>query len=214
MRRRMIFCRSIAIVGLLILFLPPICGWAQQCSELAKLGPQMLGSVPAAAGGCNDTTKDTSPGGSLGDQWIGETDIYLAGSFAAGSTYSICEVDLRVKRDGTCARTMSAQIYACDAGGETTGKPTGAALATSGAIDISGLGLSYVTLTFTFASPLAVNSGTRYWIAAKLSGSCGGNNIAIEYDGNGAETGIYSSADASTWSTASTWATLTFETRD
>lgn len=187
-----------------------ICGVAK--ASIASFGG---GGVPAEAGGCNDTTKDESPGGDLSDGWIGDTDqLYIAGSFAAGSSYLVCEVDLRVYRDGTCSRTLAAQIYACDAGGEETGKPTGAALATSDEIDISGLGGSYITLTFTFASPLSLTSGTRYWIAARLSGTCGGNNIAIESDGNGAQTGRYISGDGSTWSTGGTWSTLVFETRD
>ncbi len=113
-------------------------------------------------------------------------------------------------RVGTPTGTATAKLYAMTGSLGTTGKPTGAALATSTAVDISAVtttGFELITFTFPTASRITLAASTNYCIilsGASITGDAS-NRITIGYDTTSpSHTGNLSySADASTWTAES-----------
>ena len=167
-------------------------------------------SVPAEGGGCNDTQKDVSPGGSLGDVWWGGSDQkWFALPFTAGSTYNICTAKVYLKKDGTCTGNITAYIY------NTSSNVPGSAIATStNTVAASGIGAGYAYYSWTFAGDVQLTNSIQYYIALGLSAACSGSDLSYQYDGDGNEDGTADSNDGASWTQHAAWTTATFETRD
>lgn len=91
----------------------------------------------------------------------------VAQSFTGdGGTLNSCKFYLL--KSGTPTGNATAKLFAHDGGTfGVTGKPTGAALATSETFDVSTLTGSYQLITFTFtgANKVTLTNGTKYYIA-------------------------------------------------
>lgn len=73
----------------------------------------------------------------------------------------------------------------------TNAKPTGAALATSDAFDVSTLTGSYAlaTLNFTGANRITLGNGTKYIVGFEYGGGDGANGVRVGYDASSATHG-------------------------
>lgn len=123
---------------------------------------RMDNSAPASC----STLKDSNTGTS-GHDWyvIGNytNNTYRATKFTAGSSYSVCKIELllgKLGATGLPTGNIFANIYS------DSGSAPSSMLATSSAVDSSTLAAlgSSNYVSFTFASPVALTSGTVYWI--------------------------------------------------
>lgn len=94
--------------------------------------------------------------------------------FQAASSYNIAKVDFNLKRNGSPTGNVRARLYASDASANT-GKPTGAALAESAAVDVSTFSTSQGWVSFDLTTPYALVSGTWYCVVLENDGAVTGD---------------------------------------
>lgn len=126
----------------------------------------------------------------------GATDQYSQ-SFWTIDGFTMTGVLLRLKTDGSTSGTITVKLYEADDNDE----PTGSALASSAAYNVSGVGASFETVEISFSSSYTLSPMTKYCIVienAITSGYCvwGGGSTSDEYT-DGA--GKFSSNSGSTW---------------
>jgi len=98
-----------------------------------------------------------------------------------------------------------AKVYAVAGTDGTDAIPTGAALATSGNLDVSTLTGSLVLKTFTFtgANQIELRRGIVYFVTVEYSGGNGTDNIQVGYDNSTpTHAGNYADLTGSTWTAA------------
>jgi len=100
-----------------------------------------------------------------------------------GFKYSLTSAKFYLERNGLCTGNCYAKIYAVTGTVGTDGKPTGAVLATSDAVDSSGIATGFHLVEFTFSTPLAVSAG-NYCIEFYFSG---GDYAGGKYLGGGTD---------------------------
>lgn len=144
------------------------------------------------------------------DQWqqIGQT-------FTTTSAAALASCKFSLKKLGTPTGTMTAKLYAFTGGYGGSGKPTGAALATSGTVSVSSLTTSYQLITFTFPNPkLTVSASTHYAILLDANSVTGNasNYVLMGTDTIGPTQGgdYFFSSDSSTYTSSGTIASLAF----
>lgn len=147
------------------------------------------------------------------DSYTGSTNA--TGLLGAGATQKgraqafTCNIDcilnyaeFRVKNNASATGNATAVLYALTGTYGTDAKPTGAPLATSDNVDVSGISSSATLVTFTFsgANKIDLTDGTTYCIAIQLNN--GTNYITVDlttvsasHSGNASSTN-----DLSTWS--------------
>ncbi len=117
-----------------------------------------LGGIPISTG-CttsadvlNGTNNQSVPLGS------GSGTTYGAFSFTAGSSYTLCAVQIPLKKTGTPSYTLAAYVYS-----DSSNAPSSLIGTGSASINTSTLTTSYTNITFTGLSA-ALTSSTQYWI--------------------------------------------------
>ena len=149
-------------------------------SEFAA-GVVKLNSAGVTAVDQSQLTQNTS-----GSDWGRVTgNNKRGGSFIAGATGNLISMVVGMHKTGSPTDNVSIELYA-STGSAPNALPTGGVLATSGVIDGSTLGSGLSALTFTFASPYSVTSGTGYAWAATRSGSVNGSNHYNNFGHNSA----------------------------
>lgn len=129
----------------------------------------------------------------------------LAQSFT-GDGGVLDSVVLYLNKTNSPTGTAVVKIYAHTGTFGSTGTPTGAALATSGTLDVSTLTTSLVLKTFTFsgAERITLTNGTKYFLAIEYSGdstnfiSVGEDNSSPSHGGNRAR------LDSGVWGASTT----------
>lgn len=116
---------------------------------------------------------------------------------------AITSVKAYLRLDGSPTGNAVVKIYAVTGTVGTDAYPTGAALATSGTLDVTTLTTSFVLYEFTFASPYSAGAGD-YAIALEYSGGSAGNAVWYGLDASSpAHGGNLAQQDASdVWSAA------------
>lgn len=125
------------------------------------------------------------------------TDPEFAQSFPAIATYTTLDsAKFYIRRIGSLTGNCYAKLYDHTGTYGSGGKPTGAALATSDAIDVSTISTTFALVTFTFsgANRVTLVDGTYYCIAFESNNGTGlslGITIGSDassptYDGNAA----------------------------
>lgn len=128
-------------------------------------------------------------------------DAYLyaggqAQSFTSGGG-RVSKVTFYLKKTGSPTGNAYAKIYAHSGTYGTSSIPTGSALGTSGALDVSTLDTSYanIDLTFTGANRVILTDGTYYVVTLEFAGGDADNRVNIgqdttssSHDGNDAYT--------------------------
>lgn len=87
-------------------------------------------------------------------------------------------------QDGAPTGSAYAKVYAATGSHGSTAKPTGAALATSAAVNVA-TGVDPITpalVAFTFATPLVLTAGTVYCITCEFDGGGGGDTLRMGVD--------------------------------
>lgn len=120
-----------------------------------------------------------------GDLYVPEYDGSEVGqSFTPSVSGGLSSCKFYLKKSSTPTGTAYAKLYAHSGTYGTSSVPTGSALATSGGFDISTLTTSSQLITFTFASPYSVTSGTRYCITLLIPSQTSGKNVLVGCDGS------------------------------
>ena len=96
----------------------------------------------------------------------------LGQSFTCGAAYTLASCKFYLKKGGSPTGNAYAKIYAHSGTYGTNSVPTGAALATSDAIDVSTLSTSYALVTFTFsgANAISLDASTYYIVQCVYTG--------------------------------------------
>jgi len=103
-----------------------------------------------------------------------------AQSFANGTNAQyLVRAFFQLKKTGSPTGTVTAKLYAHSGTFGTSSVPTGGALATSTAVNLTTLTASYQTVEFTFPTPFELAASTNYTIAVEYSGGSGGNYIDV-----------------------------------
>jgi hypothetical protein len=109
----------------------------------------------------------------------------LAQSFTNTTEDSLYSVKFRIKRVGTTTSgNVTCYIYAHSGTFGAAGSvPTGAALATSGAIDISTMSTSsaWIEFTFTGANKVKLSASTKYFAAIEYTGGDATHYLSVSY---------------------------------
>jgi hypothetical protein len=109
---------------------------------------------------------------------------------------------VRVNKNGAPTGSAYAKIYAHTGTYGSSSKPTGAALATSEAADVTTLPSGtndFRDLLLTFATPFTPTNGTYYCIAFEYAGGDASNNLRVRVDDLNQHGGNYSYFDGSLW---------------
>lgn len=102
----------------------------------------------------------------------------------AGNNGVLSSCRFMLKKTGSPTGTAVCKIYAHSGTFGTSSVPTGAALATSGTLDVSALFTTYALAEFKFtgASNITLNSGTNYVLTVEYSGGSVGNTVDVGRD--------------------------------
>ncbi|MHA2250155.1 MAG: hypothetical protein ACXAD7_07325 [Candidatus Kariarchaeaceae archaeon] len=150
------------------------------------------------------TLKDSDINGGFDAQLAGSTTVFYVGPFTAGSSYTLTQIGLSLKKEGTPTDSnIVAKIY------DTAGiKPvtTGPlATSTNSVNTITGLTTSFQEIKFQFAG-VSLTNATEYWLGLYNSGTAtddASNNIHIEAYNLGSGDGTQRNEDDTTgWSNA------------
>lgn len=119
---------------------------------------------------------------------VSSTGIAASGAYNAegqsfiGDGGTLHSVKFRLKKEGSPTGNAVAIIYAHTGTYGVNGLPTGVALATSDAVDISGISTDWSTVTFTFsgAEKITLTDETEYFVVFSNPNGNGANLIYIE----------------------------------
>jgi hypothetical protein len=115
---------------------------------------------------------------------VGNVSDATAQSFHGLSGAKIIAAQFHVKRQGSPSGNVYAKLYDHDGGTfGVDGEPTGAALATSDAIDITTISTIAGWVEFVFSTPYTLGSGD-YFVSAEYTGGNGSNQLHVEVSGN------------------------------
>lgn len=106
-------------------------------------------------------------------------------SFTASANGTITNCQFYLKRTGIISGNAYAKIYAHTGTYGTDSKPTGSALATSDAFDVSAVSDSAAlhTLSFSGANQISLTSGTYYVLTLEYGGGDASNSLDWGCDG-------------------------------
>jgi len=150
-------------------------------------------------GGCT-TTADTLSGTTVGTVDCGGSK-YIATSFVAGSSYSVCKAVVRLKTaSGTgSSYTLQCAIYSNNGGTTFPSALVGTASATINANTVTS---SEADFTFTGMSA-SLTSGVTYWIVIISSSEFNTTPASWAYVSSAGTHAISASSDGSAWSEVS-----------
>ncbi len=106
-----------------------------------------------------------------------------AQSFTSGGG-RLSKVTWYLKKIGSPSGNLYAKVYAHSGTYGTSSVPTGTALATSGAVDVTTLGADFANVDFTFtgANRAILNKDTYYVVTVELAGNDVDNNAQVGQD--------------------------------
>lgn len=126
-------------------------------------------------------------------------------SFRVGRTANIYQAMWYLKKTGSPTGNVTASLYAHSGTFGTNSVPTGTALATSDAVDITTLTTSYRLQPFTFSSPVSMTAGSEYCLTVEYSGGDASNNLNVGVDNSSpTHPGNYSIKSSGSWSALAT----------
>ena len=125
------------------------------------------------------------------------------GESFTGDGGAIGKATFFLKKFGAPTGNVYAVLYAHTGTFHTNGTPTGAALATSNAVDVSTLTTSFALQDFTFASPYTTTPGTHYFVTVQYTGGDGSNYLVVGVNtGTPAPSGNFAKYIPSSWTSA------------
>lgn len=136
--------------------------------------------------------------------------MYSGGNTALGQSFTgngekLSTARFFLRKFGTPTGNAVAKLYEHSGSFGSTGKPTGAALATSDTLDVSTLTSTRGLVTFTFDGTYQLVNGVNYFIVIEYSGSNSSNNVQAGISfGTGNHAGNYAAYNSGTWNALST----------
>jgi hypothetical protein len=134
---------------------------------LVKQGTLSVKQGSAGSACATITDSDTSAHSGDGDFGYAASSTYFGTRFQAGSSYTLCSVDVSLKKtvgDGVPNWVLQAQIWSDNAG--TT--PLALLASSTNTKTVGDVAVGYGWINFTFAG-VALTVGTNYWIAVYVS---------------------------------------------
>jgi len=127
---------------------------------------------------------DSYEGDNSQESSLSSADNDGVGQSFTGDGNTIDKVQFSVRRFGSPTGNITAKVYAHSGTFGTSSVPTGSALATSDAIDVSTIqdGALPSFLMFSFSSPLTTSNGTKYVVTIEYSGGDADNRINVSTD--------------------------------
>lgn len=124
-----------------------------------------------------DSYADTNQNGNLA--LSGAATFNKVGQSFTGGDYKLTAIRFSLRKFGSPTGNVFAKLYAHTGTFGSTGTPTGSALATSDAFDISTLTTSNATyeLEFSGSGQYLMSSGNKYFIVAEFTGGSGSNGL-------------------------------------
>lgn len=144
----------------------------------------------ASAGGGGFTSKQSQGNDTDSNDFSDGSTTYMSSSFTASSSYSIKKVAVRLKKTGTPAQTIVAEIWT-----DAATLPvliTGSTSTTT--LDTTTVTTSFAAYEFTFPSDIAVTSGTRYHVVLHRTVGTGDGSNNLSWSGNPAGTEVQNRA--------------------
>lgn len=149
----------------------------------------------------SETTRDSSMGLYSGNN------IGIGQSFTNSNSNRLDKVKFYIERYGNPSGNVTATIYAHTGTYGTDGKPTGAVLATSDAVNVATVSDSNFVLTefiFSGANEITLSAGIQYIAVINFSGGDSSNNLMVGMHG----TSPTHSGNASYSTNLSSWSAL------
>ncbi|HET7238382.1 MAG TPA: hypothetical protein VFI76_05110 [Terrimicrobiaceae bacterium] len=174
-----------------------ILGSAAGSGGTTTLAVSLENSAPAAATasfttiGTGDTELKTSASGN--------TEIAAKWTQSGARTLRSVVIPIKTNGSPSGAATLACKIYA-----DSSGVPTGAALATSDNVLVSSVDDAYESITFTFSTPLDLSDATVYHLALTASYTASEDDNVMWRTGTVGSGGNASTKDATTWSAVAT----------
>lgn len=162
---------------------------------------------PASGGGPCNVAKDTE---NTPDVYQQSFNRYFASMFRAGSSYNLCLVELSLQRNASEDADFQVTIRA-----DSSGSPSGTVLATSETVANASVSSSAFTwVSFSFASPPALTSGSDYWLVITRTDAADGLQVYWEDDVSATVESMKEAANATptTWTVVSSGAAGMFRT--
>jgi len=116
------------------------------------------------------------------DLYLSSSEKQGVGQSFAGDGSSLVKATFYMKKFGSPTGNMTANMYVHSGTFGTSSVPTGTALATSTAIDVSTLTASFALTDFTFDGSVQMANGTKYVITVEYSGGNLFNDLAVGVD--------------------------------
>lgn len=155
--------------------------------------------TPIASDNYNETNQDTT-------QSMRSASVVGVGQSFVGNGGVLTSAQFYLKKTGSPTGTAVAKVYAHSGTFGTSSIPTGAALATSGTIDVSTLTTSYALTSFKFTGTnnITLTNATDYVVTVEYSGGSSGNTVDVGIDSSApTHGGNESTLTGSTWTAAS-----------
>lgn len=147
------------------------------------------------------TLVDSNDAGSSGKS-LNDVTSAVSQSFT-GTAGRLSMVRVRMVKVGSATGNAVAKLYAHSGTYGTSSVPTGAALAESEAVDVSGIGGSYEDVEFDFGDRYLLSASTYYCIVIEYNDGTSSDYVNIQYDSSGAHGGNQA-AYTTSWSAEST----------
>lgn len=146
--------------------------------------------VAAGGGGGGGYTQKQTQGNDTDNNGIATSDssnFALASSFVASSSYGLKKVSVRLKKTGTPAYNIVAEIWS-----DAAGVPSAIiGSASTTVIDVTTLTGSYADYEFIFPSDIALTNGTKYHVVIRPDAVTSDASNYLNWSGNPAGSGTH-----------------------
>jgi len=138
------------------------------------------------------------------ESYSGSIELYIAQSFSNTSSCTLASCQFYLSKSGSPTGIIYAYVYAHSGTYGSTSIPSGSALATSNAVDISTLSTSMQTIALTFSgvNQIWLSASTKYVLVVAYAGGNYNNrlNVGADWTTKGGSGNFSYSADGLTWS--------------
>lgn len=129
-------------------------------TQLAWMGPVIAGSSGTYSCNASEVSSDGNTTGASANLNLANATIYrIAGKWTTSETGYRCTATVKLIKGGNPSGNIFLRIYS-----DSSSTP-GDILATSGTIAASSVNTSSATYSFTFSSPVYLETSTSYWLS-------------------------------------------------
>jgi len=168
---------------LIVIVLLAAPAWAEEPVQLARMSGPMLGAGGSGGPACS-TTVDSDTTGSNEVAFCNTTRSGVAVGFTTSEGYSVCKVLMKMRKgvSGSPDQTISLKIYASSSGALDSETIVATADNTFSQDDLS---VNHEDKEFLFNPPVALTSGTLYFIALETASTQASGIYLMRYNAAG-----------------------------